>query len=154
MTTWTWSAWIPIWVTGISLECIVCCTKWAKLHMKWQDLQHQTRIKCSYSGMYLCIEEERQFIQNTINTFNTGYSHPHIIQLHKLITVTICILVFSFCMYICIIIICKICIPVYVLINYIHLLTTNYHKDAKLLSAIYITEHAMVSIQCSNRQHK
>ena len=40
------------------LKCVVCCTKRAKLHLTRQDLRHETRIKCSYCGVHLCIEEE------------------------------------------------------------------------------------------------
>ena len=42
------------------LNCVVCSTKRAKLHLSRSELRHETRIKCSRCNVHLCIEEERQ----------------------------------------------------------------------------------------------
>ena len=38
------------------LECAVCSTKWAKLHLSRSELRHESRIKCSRCNVHLCIE--------------------------------------------------------------------------------------------------
>ena len=68
--------------TKQKLECVVCCTKRAKLHLTRRDLWHESRVKCSHCGVHLCIEEDRQcYTKYHTHTFNTGYSRQHIMQL-------------------------------------------------------------------------
>ena len=38
------------------LVCVVCSTKRTKLHLSRAEMHHETRIKCSFCGVHLCID--------------------------------------------------------------------------------------------------
>ena len=113
--------------TSQKLECVVCCIKQAKLHLTRRDLWHKSRIKCLHYGVHpLCNEEEErqcytkyhthiQYVIVVLCFSRRSYSRSPLrhkrshrspttktMYLHRPINI--------YYLYICIFIVCKICI--------------------------------------------